>query len=501
MPVSNIIERTVDIDNGIKQEDLHRLFAVADAGAHTFKITVTSKGIPQSLSGHTVIGYFMTNYYGTVVINGSVSNNVATLILPATCYANNTGFQLIIRLVSGSTKTAIYWGTGYVTRSATDPVIDPGSVVPNLDDILAELDQMEQATQAANTAADNANAAASKSIRYDTAQSLTDAQKAQAKSNIGFSVDDTLTETGAAADAKKVGDEIGDLEDDLNDINERIDSIESGLSDDAKMALLACFRHVAFLDDDADYYGVLENALAIGYPRLTVTFLPHDRVFYTDEDVSVLADYLTVRYYQDAEHSAETIAYGNYDIIGSLSQPVNTIAISYAGITSNITVNAIVLRSVVLTDIASYVGYSNISISDGTVTPYSVQTFSVLAYNVPFVRFSFPENQNRVRYVYRKVGDNYYGTDGTTHYLFTKNGSKYDVTNVTETESENIELVGNPYATVRQTAELDINNNVLKVSNENGYIQFNNANTIGYWGANNAVGIAYKFMNAKTYNP
>ena len=216
MPVSNVIERTVDIDNGIKQEDLHRLFAVADAGAHTFKITVTSKGIPQSLSGHTVIGYFMTNYYGTVVINGSVSNNVATLILPATCYANNTGFQLIIRLVSGSTKTAIYWGTGYVTRSATDPVIDPGSVVPDLDDILAELDQMEQATQAANTAADNANAAASKSIRYDTAQSLTDVQKAQAQDNIGFYTDDTLTVTGVAADAKKVGDELSDLKDDLN---------------------------------------------------------------------------------------------------------------------------------------------------------------------------------------------------------------------------------------------------------------------------------------------
>ena len=40
------------------------------------------------------------------------------------------------------------------------------------------------ATDAANTAADNANAAAEKSVRYDVAQKISDAQKAQARENI-----------------------------------------------------------------------------------------------------------------------------------------------------------------------------------------------------------------------------------------------------------------------------------------------------------------------------
>lgn len=40
------------------------------------------------------------------------------------------------------------------------------------------------ATDAANTAADNANAAAEKSVRYDVAQKISDAQKAQARGNI-----------------------------------------------------------------------------------------------------------------------------------------------------------------------------------------------------------------------------------------------------------------------------------------------------------------------------
>lgn len=191
MAVTGIIERTVNIDGGVKHEDLRRLFAEADALAHTFKFNVVSDGTPQSLTGHTVVGYFMANGE-TIVISGSVSGNVATLVLPAACYAHVGGFQLIVRLVSGSTKTSIFWGSGYITNSTTETVIDPGSVVPDLDDVLAMIDEVDAATAAATAAADDANAAASKSIRYDTAQSLTTAQQAQAKSNIGLDVDNAL---------------------------------------------------------------------------------------------------------------------------------------------------------------------------------------------------------------------------------------------------------------------------------------------------------------------
>lgn len=56
------------------------------------------------------------------------------------------------------------------------------------------------ATDAANTAADNANAAAEKSVRYDVAQTLSDAQKAQARGNID------------AADEESVDSLKGDIE-------------------------------------------------------------------------------------------------------------------------------------------------------------------------------------------------------------------------------------------------------------------------------------------------
>lgn len=70
-------------------------------------------------------------------------------------------------------------------------------------------------------------------------------------------VDNTLTQTGAAADAKKTGDEIADLKSDL-------EQIVPGLSEDAKEALLACFAHVAWIGTDGqDYYDALSESLNV----------------------------------------------------------------------------------------------------------------------------------------------------------------------------------------------------------------------------------------------
>ena len=62
------------------------------------------------------------------------------------------------------------------------------------------------ATDAANTAAYNANAAAEKSVRYDVAQKISDAQKAQARENI---------EAASAVDVVKLSGEITQLKQDV----------------------------------------------------------------------------------------------------------------------------------------------------------------------------------------------------------------------------------------------------------------------------------------------
>lgn len=66
------------------------------------------------------------------------------------------------------------------------------------------------ATDAANTAADNANAAAEKSVRYDVAQKISDAQKAQARENI---------EAASEADVNELKDDLAAITPDDNALN------------------------------------------------------------------------------------------------------------------------------------------------------------------------------------------------------------------------------------------------------------------------------------------
>ena len=99
-------------------------------------------------------------------------------------------------------------------------------------------------------------------LKADQATTYTKTEVDGLIEDVTVETDTTLEIAGAAADAKKTGDELTAIKADLDDVNERIDDIVPGLSEDAKTALLACFQHIAFLDDDDDYYTNLRNALS-----------------------------------------------------------------------------------------------------------------------------------------------------------------------------------------------------------------------------------------------
>ena len=71
---------------------------------------------------------------------------------------------------------------------------------------------------------------------------------------------DAKIEGSSARETFDVFDEIA--REKISDLEYNFSKLEPGLSQEAKDALLACFRHVAFLDNDADYYHDLESALS-----------------------------------------------------------------------------------------------------------------------------------------------------------------------------------------------------------------------------------------------
>ena len=123
---------------------------------------------PAALSG-SCVGYCVLSNGSSIPVNGTVSGNTAYIILPSLVYTVPGPIIIVIKLVAGSTITTLaaicttVVGVGGVAN-------DPSAAV------IAEW------TASINTAIATVQG---NSVRFDTSQSLTAVQKAQAKENIG----------------------------------------------------------------------------------------------------------------------------------------------------------------------------------------------------------------------------------------------------------------------------------------------------------------------------
>lgn len=169
------INKTVDISKGtlyttLGLQNTHDQLIQGQSYANVLNVSVYDGAEPVALSGECM-GYFVRQQDGsTVTVAGTISGNVASVEFPSFVYAY-TG-RLTITLNVGSTSLVQIATT--VRLGATMVVVDPGNVLPNLDEIKqialdvenalnqlsGALEASQAATQAANTAAGTANTAA-----------------------------------------------------------------------------------------------------------------------------------------------------------------------------------------------------------------------------------------------------------------------------------------------------------------------------------------------------
>ena len=194
----NVFTAITDLVQGVKMFRLGRLFAQNDKEAHLFNITVLENGAAADLSGYSASTYFMRPDDGVVTIPSTISGNVVSVSLPSACYEVPGHFSMIVKVHAGETSTAssitaVFWGDGTITRTETNIIIDPAHVVPNLDELLAQIATIEAATTAANAAASSANTAAS--------SANTAASNAQTKAGLADTAASTANTAAATANA------------------------------------------------------------------------------------------------------------------------------------------------------------------------------------------------------------------------------------------------------------------------------------------------------------
>lgn len=213
MAVNSIISKISDLNEPLYQEELPNILVTGDQNGDRFDITVVRGSEKVNVASAGVTGYFIRIKSGTkiedaptVVIIGSASDNIVSVTLPESCYVDSGRFSLVIKAAIGNERHAVYACSGVILRSSTNEIIDPGHEIPDLDELLAKIAQLESATTAANEATTKANTAAKGA---DTAASSANAAASAAntaKTNAQNAADAANAAASAANTAKSNAD-------------------------------------------------------------------------------------------------------------------------------------------------------------------------------------------------------------------------------------------------------------------------------------------------------
>lgn len=174
-------------------------------------------------------------------------------------------------------------------------------------------------------------------------------------------VDASLTVQGAAADAKKTGDEISDLKSLI---------ARGGLSDDIKQALLFIASNVTWAGNNPTgqtYINALEEVL---YPSATITriscvYTQSGIVFTSDSLDSLKQDLVVTAHYSDGTTTNVVL----YTLSGTLTVGTSTVTVTYSGKTTtfNVTVSVAPLYPLA-------VGTHPITVNDNTVGTMTISS-------------------------------------------------------------------------------------------------------------------------------
>ena len=188
-----VFKRRIDVDVETQISPLKSLYASGDKNAHTFELSLYRGAEEIDLSGANALGYFIRADGHTISIKGETNGNIVTLTLSEGCYYVVGDFHFVIKVSIGEIRKAVFYGVGYVTRSATDAIVDEENVIPSLDELLAQIAAAESAAKAANQAASAASSAAT-SARQAASAADTNASSANSAANAAKAAATTATE-------------------------------------------------------------------------------------------------------------------------------------------------------------------------------------------------------------------------------------------------------------------------------------------------------------------
>jgi hypothetical protein len=235
----------VELNKGIRKTFFETLFVTGNKKAHRIDVPLLRNGQPVSIpSGAKVEGY-LTRYADDVTVRnpGTASGNVVSVTLEKGCYAKTGAFALTIQVTVDGVTNTIFWGESSIFSSAADTVIDGDYIIYDLAELLKRIDAMKAATEAANTAATNADKATEAA---ETA--TTNADSAVKAANTAATNADNATEAAntAATSANNATEAANKAAEKIDNMTVQVSGLEAGATPTANLELVDGHYNLSF---------------------------------------------------------------------------------------------------------------------------------------------------------------------------------------------------------------------------------------------------------------
>ena len=111
----------------------------ADNNGNIIGVNVFDDGEPAALGG-TVSASIIRADGATVSATGTLSGNQVSVSLPQSAYAVPGVISVVLKLTSGTDITTLLAVVGNVYQSTTDTVVDPGTIIPSIETLIAAIE-------------------------------------------------------------------------------------------------------------------------------------------------------------------------------------------------------------------------------------------------------------------------------------------------------------------------------------------------------------------------
>lgn len=133
------IDLTCNLQQAVQVQYLNGNMFSADNAGNTINVYVMDGEEPATMGGSVSASVIRADG-STVAVSGALEGNRAYVILPQACYAVPGVISIVIKNTQNSTVTTIAALVANVYQSSTDVVVDPGTIIPSVQNLIAAIE-------------------------------------------------------------------------------------------------------------------------------------------------------------------------------------------------------------------------------------------------------------------------------------------------------------------------------------------------------------------------